>query len=80
MVSAGSTAPLLPTDDVPVVSEAHCRVKLPKLVPKTFNDLTRWEAFWSMVQLDLNLTLACAVPVSINTRSACAQPGTRIFC
>ena len=29
-------------DDVPIVSDAHCRVKLPKLVPKTFNgDLTK---------------------------------------
>ena len=31
------------------------------------------------VQLDFNLTLACAVPASKNTRSACAQPGPRVF-
>ena len=31
VVSASSTAPPLPTDDVPVVSDGHCRVKLPKL-------------------------------------------------
>ena len=32
-----------------------------------------------MVHLDLNFMLACAVPTSKNTRSACAQPGTRDF-
>ena len=31
------------------------------------------------VQLNLNLTLACTVPTSKNTRSACAQPGPRVF-
>ena len=31
------------------------------------------------VQLDLTLTLTCAVPASKNTRSACAQPGLRVF-
>ena len=33
-----------------------------------------------MVQLDLNLMLVCAVPVSKNTRSARTQQGTRVFC
>ena len=32
-----------------------------------------------MVQHNLNLTLACTVPVSENTRSACAQLGIRVF-
>ena len=36
--------------------------------------------YFLTVQLDLNLTLACAVPASKNSRSACAQPGPRIFC
>ena len=27
----------------------------------------------------MSLTLACAVPASKNTRSACAQPGQRVF-
>ena len=31
------------------------------------------------VQLDLNLTLSCAVPASKNTRSACEHPETRAF-
>ena len=56
MVSASSTAPPLPTDDVPVVSDVHCRVKLPKLVPKSFNgDLTKWEAFWSTFKFSIHL-------------------------
>ena len=32
-----------------------------------------------MIQLDLNLMLACAVRVSKKTRSACAQAETRVF-
>ena len=31
------------------------------------------------VQLDLNLTLACAVPASINTRSACYNQDHAFF-
>ena len=55
-MSASSTAPLLPADDVPVVSDVHCRVKVPKLVPKTFNgDLTKWEALWSTFESSIHL-------------------------
>ena len=54
--STSSTAGLLPTDEVPVVSDVHCRVKLPKLVPKTFNgDLTKWEAFWNTFESSIHL-------------------------
>ena len=54
--STSSTAGLLPTDEVPVVSDVHCRVKLPKLVPKPFNgDLTKWEAFWSTFESSIHL-------------------------
>ena len=41
---------------MPVVSDGHCRVKLPKLVPKSFNgDLTKWEAFWSTFESSIRL-------------------------
>ena len=33
---------------------------------------------FNTVQLDLNLMFVCAVPMSKSTRSACAQPGTRV--
>ena len=56
VVSASSTASQLPTDDMPVASDVHCRVKLPKLVPKPFNgDLTKWEAFWSTFESSIHL-------------------------
>ena len=52
----GRRTPPLTEDDVPIVSDAHCRVKLPKLVPKAFNgDLNKWEAFWSTFESSIHL-------------------------
>lgn len=41
---------------IPRVSDVNCRVKLPKLVLKTFNgDLTKWETFWSTFESSIHL-------------------------
>jgi len=47
-----------PADIVPPVKtgDSSSKVKLPKLVPKSFNgDLTKWEAFWSTFESAIHL-------------------------
>jgi len=63
--STTTTATTSSTDPSPVpkhdAKDSGSKVKLPKLVPKTFNgDLTKWEAFWSTFEpsIHLNPTLS----------------------
>ena len=54
--------------NIPRVSNTNCRVKLPKLVLKTFNgDLTKWETFWNTFESSIHLrpNLVCSRQVYI---------------
>ena len=52
----GAASELRPEHRVTPATDAGSRVKLPKLVPKTFNgDLTKWEAFWSTFESSIHL-------------------------
>ena len=54
--STGAASELRPEHRVTPATDAGSRVKLPKLVPKTFNgDLTKWEAFWSTFESSIHL-------------------------
>ena len=50
-----STRTPLTEHDTPIVSDASCRVKLPKIVQKTINgDLTKRETFWSTFKFSIH--------------------------